>query len=53
MSDLAADALPLALISPLLIQAQDQGQKELRYQQAKIAQDVLKRARATSLELHC
>lgn len=42
MSDLAADALPLALISPILIQAQEQGQKELRYRQAKIAQDVLK-----------
>lgn len=42
MSDLSADVLPLALISPLLIQAQEQGQKELRYQQAKIAEDVLK-----------
>jgi len=42
MSDLAADVLPLALISPLLIQAQAQGQKELRYHQAKIAQAVLK-----------
>lgn len=42
MSDLAADVLPLALISPLLIQAQAQGQKELRYHQAKIAQTVLK-----------
>lgn len=39
---LAAGVLPLALISPLLVQAQAQGQKESRCQQAKIARDVLK-----------
>ncbi len=43
MSDLlASGVLPLALISPLLTQAQAQGQKESRRQQAEIARDVLK-----------
>lgn len=42
MSELAADVLPLALISPLLTQAFAQGQKEYKRQQAKIARDVLK-----------
>jgi DNA sulfur modification protein DndD len=42
MCELAADVLPLALISPLLTQAQKQGKKEYHQQQAKIAQDVLK-----------
>ena len=42
ISDLLAGVLPLTLISPLLIQAQAQGQKESRSQQAKIARDVLK-----------
>lgn len=42
MSELAAEFLPLALISPLLAQAQTQGQKESRQQQAKIALDVLR-----------
>ncbi len=43
MSDLAAEFLPLALISRLLSQAQTQGQKEYRQQQAKIALDVLRK----------
>lgn len=42
MSELAAEFLPLALISPLLIQAQTQGEKEHRLAKAKIALDVLK-----------
>lgn len=42
LCELAADVLPLALISPLLTQAQKQGEKEYHQQQAKIAQDVLK-----------
>ena len=42
MSELAAEFLPLILISPLLSQAQTQGQKESRQQQAKIALDVLR-----------
>jgi DNA sulfur modification protein DndD len=41
MSELAADVFPLALISPLLIQAQVQGQKESRLIQGKIVRDVL------------
>lgn len=41
MIELAADVLPLALISQLLIQAQVQGQKESRRQEVKIARDVL------------
>jgi DNA sulfur modification protein DndD len=40
--ELAADTLPLALIQPLLTQAQVQGEKEARAAQAKIARDVLK-----------
>ena len=40
--DSLAGVLPLALISPLLTQAQAQAQKESRCQQAKIARDVLK-----------
>ena len=42
MRELAAGALPLALISPILSQAQFQAEKENRQQQAKIAQDILK-----------
>lgn len=42
MSDLLTGILPLALIPQLLIQAQTQGKKESRHQQAKIARDVLK-----------
>ncbi|GAC1489992.1 MAG: DNA sulfur modification protein DndD [Chamaesiphon sp.] len=42
MIELAADVLPLALISPLLNQAKSQAQKDDRQQQAKIARLVLK-----------
>ncbi|MFH7027219.1 MAG: DNA sulfur modification protein DndD [Heteroscytonema crispum UTEX LB 1556] len=41
MYELAADVLPLALIEPLLIQAQRQGEKEFRVQQAQTASDIL------------
>jgi DNA sulfur modification protein DndD len=41
MCELAADVLPVALIEPLLIQAQRQGEKEFRVQQAQIASDIL------------
>ncbi len=42
MCELAADVLPLALISPLLTQAREQGEKEYRQQQTKIARELLK-----------
>jgi DNA sulfur modification protein DndD len=42
MRDLAAGALPLALISPFLEQAKSQAEKESRITQAKMARDVLK-----------
>lgn len=42
LRELAADALPLTLISPLLTQAQSQAETESRITQAKMAQDVLK-----------
>jgi DNA sulfur modification protein DndD len=42
MRDLAADALPLALISPLLEQAKSQAEKESRLTQVKMARDVMK-----------
>lgn len=41
LCELASDILPLALIKPLLNQARSQGEKEFRYQQAQIAQDIL------------
>ena len=41
MRDRAAEILPLNLITPLLKQAQIQGKRELKTQQAKIARDVL------------
>ncbi|GAB4179125.1 MAG: DNA sulfur modification protein DndD [Coleofasciculaceae cyanobacterium] len=41
MREIAADALPLALISPLLEQAKSQAETENRITQAKIARDVL------------
>ncbi|MBW4631066.1 MAG: DNA sulfur modification protein DndD [Iphinoe sp. HA4291-MV1] len=41
MCQLAANFLPLALIEPLLTQAQRQGEKEFRIQQAQIARDIL------------
>ena len=41
LRDLAAGMLPLSLITPLLQQAQTQGEKELRYQQFEIAQELI------------
>ncbi|AFZ60202.1 DNA sulfur modification protein DndD [Anabaena cylindrica FACHB-243] len=41
LCELAADVLPLALISPLLSQVQHQGEKELKTQQIQLAKDVL------------
>lgn len=41
MCELAAEILPLALIQPLLIQADSQGEKEFRRQQAQIAKTIL------------
>ncbi|BCL36366.1 DNA sulfur modification protein DndD [Nostoc sp. MS1] len=41
MCQLAAEALPLALIPNLLSQVQAQGVKEFRYQQVQLAKDVL------------
>jgi DNA sulfur modification protein DndD len=41
MCELAADVLPLALIEPLLTQAQTQAEKEFRISQAQIARDIL------------
>ncbi|NJM72360.1 MAG: DNA sulfur modification protein DndD, partial [Scytonema sp. RU_4_4] len=41
MCQLAAHVLPLALIEPLLTQAQRQGEKEFRIQQSQIARDIL------------
>ncbi len=53
LRDLAADVLPLALISPLLEAAKTQGETELDYQQALITQDVIKqRDRALLDYLH-
>ncbi len=42
LCELAADYLPLALITPLLIQAKTQGEKELNREKAKVAQDFIK-----------
>jgi len=42
MRELAADALPLTLITPLLEQAKSQAENESRFTQAKMARDVLK-----------
>ena len=41
LCELAADVLPLVLISPLLSQVQRQGEKELKTQQIQLAKDVL------------
>lgn len=41
MGDLAADSLPLALITPLLEKAKSQAEKELKIQQAIIAKDLI------------
>ncbi|WP_026795257.1 MULTISPECIES: DNA sulfur modification protein DndD [Planktothrix] len=42
LCELAAEGLPLSLIQPLLIQAQNQGKQELNWEKAKIAQDFIK-----------
>ncbi|WP_072717287.1 MULTISPECIES: DNA sulfur modification protein DndD [Planktothrix] len=42
LCELAGDYLPLALITPLLLQAKNQGEQELNLQKAKVAQDVIK-----------
>jgi len=53
LRDLAADVLPLALITPLLEAAKIQGEMELDYQQALLTQDVIKqRDRALLDYLH-
>lgn len=53
LRDLAADVLPLALITPLLEAAKTQGETELDYQQALLTQDVIKqRDRALLDYLH-
>lgn len=41
LRELAADTLPLSLIKPLLIQAEKQGRKEIRHQQALVAKNIL------------
>jgi DNA sulfur modification protein DndD len=41
MRELAAGILPMALIQPLVIQAQNTGEEEIRRQQAQIAQALL------------
>ncbi len=41
LRELAAGVLPLALIQPILIQAQNQGEKELQVRQAQIAREIL------------
>lgn len=46
----AANYLPLALIQPLLTQAQAQGETELKYQQAQIAQNLLLEREAKLLD---
>ncbi|HEY9854054.1 MAG TPA: DNA sulfur modification protein DndD [Leptolyngbyaceae cyanobacterium] len=42
LCELAAGSLPLALIQPLLIAAEKQGDKETRYAQAQAAQELIK-----------
>ncbi|CAD5966011.1 hypothetical protein PCC7805_03505 [Planktothrix agardhii] len=42
LCELASEGLPLNLIQPLLIQAQNQGKQELNWEKAKIAQDFIK-----------
>ncbi|WP_027255629.1 DNA sulfur modification protein DndD [Planktothrix agardhii] len=42
LCELAAEGLPLSLIQPLLIQAQNQGKQELNWEKAKVAQDFIK-----------
>ena len=42
LGKLAGEYLPLTLITPLLNQAQSQGEQELNWQKAKVAQDFIK-----------
>lgn len=42
LRDMAADILPLALITPLLTAAKQQGEQELEYQQALMTHEVIK-----------
>ncbi|MFM6354286.1 MAG: DNA sulfur modification protein DndD [Planktothrix sp.] len=42
LGKLASEYLPLNLITPLLNQAQSQGEQELNWQKAKVAQDFIK-----------
>lgn len=42
LGKLASEYLPLNLITPLLNQAQNQGEQELNWQKAKVAQDFIK-----------
>ncbi len=41
MTNLAAGSLPLALITPLIVQAKQQAETELKHQKANIAKDIL------------
>jgi len=43
LGKLAGEYLPLTLITPLLNQAQSQGEQELNWQKAKVAQDFIKK----------
>lgn len=53
LRDMAADVLPLALITPLLAAAKEQGESELDYQQALVTQEAIKqRDRALLDYLH-
>ncbi|NET58176.1 MAG: DNA sulfur modification protein DndD [Symploca sp. SIO2E6] len=51
MKELAAGVLPLALIQPLLNQAQDQGQEELRASQATTSKEILQEREQRLLDL--
>lgn len=42
LRDIAAGSLPLAMIQPLLNQAQEQVKEEIKYQQSQSAQDLLR-----------
>ncbi len=42
LGKLASEYLPLSLITPLLNKAQNQGEQELNWQKAKVAQDFIK-----------
>ena len=43
LRDMASDVLPLALITPLLNAAKEQGEQELDYEQALMTHDVIKK----------